>query len=123
MNPYVEIIRPGNVIMAIIAVVLVAILGKNINIPIILAMLCVFFAMSAGNVINDYFDYKIDLINKPQRPIPSGKISLKGAKNYAYILFILAAIVGFIISYLVGTWIPCAIVIFSDIVLYLYAYK
>ncbi len=123
MNPYVEIIRPGNVIMAIIAVVLVAILGKNINIPIILAMLCVFFAMSAGNVINDYFDYKIDLINKPQRPIPSGRISLKGAKNYAYILFILAAIVGFIISYLVGTWIPCAIVIFSDIVLYLYAYK
>ena len=75
MNPYVEIIRPGNVIMAIIAVILVAILAKSVDIPIILAMLAVFFAMSAGNVINDYFDYKIDLINKPQRPIPSGRIS------------------------------------------------
>lgn len=123
MNPYVEIIRPGNVIMAIIAVILVAILAKSVDIPIILAMLAVFFAMSAGNVINDYFDYKIDLINKPQRPIPSGRISLDNAKNYAYLLFILAAIVGFLISCLVDTWIPCAIVIFSDIILYLYAYK
>ena len=50
MNPYVEIIRPGNVIMAIIAVILVAILAKSVDIPIILAMLAVFFAMSAGNV-------------------------------------------------------------------------
>lgn len=79
--------------------------------------------MSGGNVINDYFDYKIDLINKPQRPIPSGRISLNNAKNYAYLLFIVAAIIGFIISYLADTWIPCGIVIFSDIVLYLYAYK
>ena len=122
MNPYVEIIRPGNVIMAIIAVILVAILAKSVDIPIILAMLAVFFAMSAGNVINDYFDYKIDLINKPQRPIPSGRISLDNAKNYAYLLFILAAIVGFLISCLVDTWIPCTIVIFSDIILYLYAH-
>ena len=60
--------------MAIIAVILVAILAKSVDIPIILAMLAVFFAMSAGNVINDYFDYKIDLINKPQRPIPSGRM-------------------------------------------------
>lgn len=37
--------------------------------------------MSGGNVINDYFDYKIDLINKPQRPIPSGRISLNNAKT------------------------------------------
>lgn len=123
MNPYVEIIRPGNVIMAIIAVILVAILEKSIDMPIILSMLAVFFAMSGGNVINDYFDYKIDLINKPQRPIPSGRISPKTAKNYAYFLFIIAAIIGVIISYLANTWIPCAIVLFADIVLYLYAYK
>ena len=123
MNPYVEIIRPGNVIMAIIAVILVAILEKSIDVPIILAMLAVFFAMSGGNVINDYFDYKIYLINKHQRPIPSGRISLNNAKNYACLLFIVAAIIGFIISYLADTWIPCGIVIFSDIVLYLYAYK
>ena len=39
MNPYVEIIRPGNVIMAIIAVILVAILAKSVDIPIILSLI------------------------------------------------------------------------------------
>ena len=68
MNPYIEILRPGNVIMAVIAIVLVAIVGHTVSLPIILAMLAVFFEISAGNVINDYFDYKIDLINKPHRP-------------------------------------------------------
>lgn len=95
MNPYVEIIRPGNVIMAIIAVILVAILAKSVDIPIILAMLAVFFAMSAGNVINDYFDYKIDLINKPQRPIPSGRISLDNAKTTHIFYLFLRQLLGF----------------------------
>lgn len=123
MNPYIEIIRPGNVVMALIAVILIAIIEKNIDLPIILGMIAVFFAMSAGNVINDVFDIKIDTINRPERPIPSGRISLKNARNYAYLLFICAAIVGFLISFLVNNWIPCIIVLFADIILYLYAYK
>ncbi len=123
MNPYIEIIRPGNVIMAIIAVVLIAIIDHSISIPIILAMLTVLFEISAGNVINDYFDYKIDLINKPTRPIPSGKIKLKTARNYAYLLFALGTLCGLGISLLTGNWIVFVIVLFSDVVLYYYAYK
>ena len=49
MNPYVEIIRPGNVIMAIIAGILVAILEKSDDNPIIIAMLAVIIAMIYGN--------------------------------------------------------------------------
>ena len=123
MNPYIEILRPGNVIMAMIAIILVAIVAHSISIPIILAMLAVFFEISAGNVINDYFDYKIDLINKPERPIPSGRIGLKTARNYAYILFLCGTICGFLISYLTNNWIPFIIVLCADIILYIYAYK
>ena len=86
-------------------------------------MLAVFFETAAGNVINDYFDYNIDLINKPERPIPSGRISLKAGRNYGYLLFLLGTICGFLISFLTSNWIPFAIVLIADVVLYLYACK
>ena len=121
MNPYIEILRPGNVIMAVIAIVLVAIVDHSISIPIILAMFTVFFEISAGNVINDYFDYKIDLINKPHRPIPSGRISPKTGRNYAYLLFVLGTVCGFLISYINKDWTAFIIVIIADIILYVYA--
>ena len=123
MNPYIEILRPGNAVMGAIAIILIAIIDKTISIPIILAMLAVFFETAAGNVINDYFDYKIDLINKPERPLPSGRISLKAGRNYGYLQFLLGTVCGFLISYLTSNWIPFVIVLISDVILYLYAYK
>ena len=123
MNPYIEIFRPGNALMSAISIILVALIDKTISIPVVLAMLAVFFETAAGNVINDYFDYKIDLINKPDRPIPSGRISLKNGRNYGYFLFFMGTVCGFFISYLTNNWIPFAIVLFADVVLYLYAYK
>ena len=123
MNPYIEILRPGNALMGAIVVVLVAIIDRSFTLPILLAMLAVFFETAAGNVINDYFDYQIDLINKPERPIPSGRISLNAGKNYGYLLFLLGTICGLLISLLTGNWIPFIIVLIADVVLYLYAYK
>ena len=123
MNPYIEILRPGNALMGAISIILVAIIDKTISIPIILAMITVFFETAAGNVINDYFDYNIDLVNKPERPIPSGRISLENGKRYAYLLFLAGTIYGFLISYLTDNWIPFAIVLIADVILYLYAYK
>ncbi len=123
MNPYIEILRPGNALMGAISIILVAIVDKTISIPIILAMIAVFFETAAGNVINDYFDYNIDLVNKPERPIPSGRISLKNGKNYAYFLFFAGTVCGFLISYLTDNWIPFIIVLIANVILYLYAYK
>ena len=123
MNPYIEILRPGNALMGAISIILVAIIDKTISIPVVLAMAAVFFETAAGNVINDYFDYNIDLVNKPERPIPSGRISLKNGRNYAYLLFLAGTVCGFLISYMTNNWIPFIIVLIADVVLYLYAYK
>lgn len=123
MNPYIEILRPGNALMGAITIILVAIIDRSFTIPIILAMLAVFFETAAGNVINDYFDYNIDLINKPNRPIPSGRISLNAGRNYGYLLFLLGTICGLLISLITSNWIPFLIVLVADVVLYLYASK
>ncbi len=116
MNPYIEILRPGNAIMAIISVLLLAFIEKDFNISICLASIAVFLATGAGNVINDYYDYKIDKINRPERPIPSGRISPKTAKIYAFSLFTFSTIIGFIIGLLSGT-----IVLFSSILMIVYS--
>ena len=36
-------------------------------------------AHASVNTLNDYFDYKIDKINKPNRPLPSGRITKNDA--------------------------------------------
>jgi len=49
------------------------------------------FAVGAGNAINDYFDSDIDRINNPERPIPRGAVSERGALVFSAVLFALAA--------------------------------
>ncbi|MCK5808384.1 UbiA family prenyltransferase [bacterium] len=46
-------------------------------------------------VLNSIADYKEDAINKPFRPIPSGKLSLFAAKIWATILFVLSFVGSF----------------------------
>ena len=45
------------------------------------------FATGAGNAINDYFDREIDAINAPNRPIPRGAVSPRGALAFSVVLF------------------------------------
>ncbi|WP_439026133.1 geranylgeranylglycerol-phosphate geranylgeranyltransferase [Haloarchaeobius sp. DT45] len=55
------------------------------------AALTTILAAGAGNVINDYFDRDIDRINAPDRPIPRGAVSARGALVFSVVLFALAA--------------------------------
>ena len=41
----------------------------------ILGFICVFAISSSALILNDYFDYEVDLINAPKRPLPSGAVS------------------------------------------------
>jgi len=123
MNGYLEIIRPGNAIMASIAVILMMFVGHYYGLAVIICALIVFVCTAGGNTINDVFDYKIDEINKPNRPIPSGRVSVKNAKNYAFFLFGVGIILSLIDSYLVNNIFPALIVIIASIIMYYYAAK
>jgi 4-hydroxybenzoate polyprenyltransferase len=48
----------------------------------------------AGMVLNDVFDVEIDRLERPERPIPSGRISLDAARRFGWRLLILGVAVG-----------------------------
>ncbi len=60
------------------------------------AALVVFLCVAFGNVINDYRDVTADALSKPERPIPSGRVSLTmaGALALSLALAALALAVG-----------------------------
>jgi geranylgeranylglycerol-phosphate geranylgeranyltransferase len=81
-----------------------------------LVFLVVFLVAGAGNTINDYFDVRIDSINRPDRPIPSGRIKLKEALYFSYILFALGTLLAFLINPICGL-----IALFNSLLLIFYA--
>ncbi|MFW9826300.1 MAG: geranylgeranylglycerol-phosphate geranylgeranyltransferase [Candidatus Thorarchaeota archaeon] len=92
----IEILRPINDLMGSLTVI-IGILNTRIGIDplklvfnIILGVLTYFFIAGSGMVINDYYDIEIDKINRPERPIPRGAISL----NQAKLLWIVTSLVG-----------------------------
>jgi geranylgeranylglycerol-phosphate geranylgeranyltransferase len=54
------------------------------------AVAATMLAVGAGNAINDYFDREIDRINAPDRPIPRGAVTPRGALLFSVLLFGLA---------------------------------
>ncbi len=86
----VEISRPINIIMVIFGVAVTLLAGLNKVPPLELlipAVVAAAFIAAAGNAINDYYDINIDRINRPDRPLPSGKITKRGIWAYAIVLF------------------------------------
>jgi geranylgeranylglycerol-phosphate geranylgeranyltransferase len=83
---------------------------------VFLAILAAILICGAGNTINDFFDYEIDKVNSPSRPLPSGSLSLSSAYRYSILLFT----EGVIISYFIN--LPALfLAIFNSFLLYLYA--
>lgn len=116
----IELLRPNVCAMAVLGLAIASIIfGINIiSLQFALAATAAFLICGGGNAINDYFDYKIDKINKPNRPIPSGKISRKSALH----LFWIVSVVGLVLSYFVSTAF-LAVAFLNFVVSSLYAWK
>lgn len=68
----------------------------------VLAFLVGFTFTSASNALNDYLDCRVDKINHPERPLPSGKISLHTAVIYSSVLFAVSLILGVTVAFRAG---------------------
>lgn len=101
MEPWIRILRPLNLFQAMLAVVLATyILGELHQVQILfLLLLSVAVINSAGNVINDIYDLEIDRINRPERPLPAGDISIRNAWIYTIILFVAGVLTSALINW------------------------
>ena len=92
MLSIVKMSRPGNILIALLTLVVgYAISGGNVSPAVLIADLLAFaFAIAFDNVLNDIFDVSIDRISHPERPLPSGKISVSAAVFFCLVSFVFA---------------------------------
>jgi geranylgeranylglycerol-phosphate geranylgeranyltransferase len=87
---FLGLIRVRNCAMTFIAVLLGASFidaGSVFAVKVLMAGVAAFIITGAGNIINDYFDYEIDRINRPNRALPSNKISKSDAMMLSLAFF------------------------------------
>ena len=99
LSGFLAITRPTNSCVAGLAAIVAYLIDTGTIIPeTFLLFTVVALITAAGNVINDFFDAKIDEVNRPLRPIPSGKVSRGAARGFAVTLFLAGIFVSFFTS-------------------------
>ncbi len=95
LKAYLELIRVRNCVLGFVGVVLGAVLVAQggdvdwVGQGALYAALSAALILGAGNAVNDYFDYEIDKVNKPQRPLPSKRVSRSDAVMLGLAMFLL----------------------------------
>lgn len=83
MRPYLELLRPANVVTAladVLAGFAVAGLVNRAALPWLLVSTACLYA--GGVVLNDVLDREVDRVERPERPIPSGRVPAGHAARF-----------------------------------------
>ncbi len=106
LSGFMRLMRPINCLMMGFAVLVGAVLAiapefTSVNwLYVTFGFLTGFTFCAAAMVINDYYDRKIDAINEPNRPIPSGLIKPNEALAFMGVLVALGFVFSFAVSWL-----------------------
>lgn len=114
--------RPDNVFIAFLTIWVAAIVSGGID-PVYNLTLAAFSAALitiGANLINDIFDIEIDRINKPDRPLPAGKVTVREAMVLFVCVYALAWVLAAVISM---TMLSIAIGFGVLLILYSYIFK
>lgn len=116
-----KIIRPINMFITALSVLLAVYIAGIESIlfpPIINIIIASMFSCAAGNVINDIFDFNIDKINRPDRELPSGRLTVTQAR-IIYFFLIAASLI-----FAVAAGLKFFIFVFcANVLLFLYSYS
>ena len=101
----IRLLRPLNFVMFFAGVALGGLLAVGLdafaaeNLPrMLLAMASAGLIGGGANAINDVYDLDIDLVNRPERPLPSGAVSPETARRLWLGLTIFGVAIGWFIS-------------------------
>jgi len=87
---YLRLCRAPNLILVFLSVMVGGFMGGLSPLwRALIAGLSASLLAGGGNVLDDIIDLRIDRINQPSRPLPSGEVRLRGAWKFTYLLFLL----------------------------------
>jgi geranylgeranylglycerol-phosphate geranylgeranyltransferase len=98
---YLALIRPVNFVITFITVIVAAAVSYLSVYPVekvLLAALTASLTLSAGNIINDIFDVKIDIVSHPERPLITKIILVKEA----YVLYFTIQLISLLLSFFIS---------------------
>jgi len=107
-----QLLRAGNVFTAISNILAGFLLARGDWQPwlplvfLILSSVCLYLA---GMVLNDVFDLEIDRVERPERPLPSGRIEPGIAKLVGWGLMFDGLSAAGIAAWLLASWLPIAV--------------
>jgi len=102
---YLELTRAHNLLGTALGVLAGALLVEDVaTLPLAVAIVGAVLVAAGGYAVNDYFDIEIDKINKPERPIPSGRVSPKEAYALSLLLMGIGALISFVVGPVTGAF-------------------
>ena len=110
---YVRVFRLPNVFTALADVLMGFLFTHNPDTSSMLAVVPLLVASAlmymAGMLLNDLFDFEIDRVERPERPLPSGQIPLRWAKSLGLEMLFFGAALGLAVGYWRSDWRPAGV--------------
>ncbi|MFH1126193.1 MAG: UbiA family prenyltransferase [Candidatus Altiarchaeota archaeon] len=100
-NALLELVRPRNMVISFLGVIVGMLLVSTditLDMRAIAAAASAMLILGGGNALNDYYDLDADKINRPKRPIPSGRITRGTAKLSSILLFLAGLLIALLIN-------------------------
>jgi geranylgeranylglycerol-phosphate geranylgeranyltransferase len=96
-----ELLRPRNMIISFIGVIAgMMLVSKTVTLTpeTLAAAVSAAIILGGGNALNDFYDYEADKVNRPKRPLSSGRIRRDDARQIALLLFLAGIILAVFIN-------------------------
>ncbi|MBU3026995.1 UbiA-like protein EboC [Zobellia galactanivorans] len=77
-------------------------IGSSVFLNVVYLVFSSVFLYAGGVILNDVFDFKLDKVERPERPIPSGVVPLRSAAIYGGLTLTIGVGLAFLVSQLSG---------------------